>query len=254
MSYYHINNNNNSIASNSIGTRTSDVQSKFEVVLAARCDKSNSIPSELELVLSSHRNEWCHKVRVVPSLCAGAHFIFPGGTSSKPTIALRVYEEKDILALEQHEMPTFHDTVVYLNQLNTSSNSVDENNKWHSDLDDLQKFRDSYKNSLVFFVLPVGELQIRQLTQPYSFFQMAQRILSKPTCTPAAASNQEPITPGIAARNQVNCLDAAYIRREVFLTHLLLTRLALCWLVMRRASIIGMQMNNIIRPYPQSNS
>lgn len=171
-------------------------------MLAARCEKSNTIPSELELVLSSHRNEWCQKVRVVPSLCAGAHFIFPGGTSSKPTIALRVYEEKDILALEQHEMPTFHDTVVYLNQLNTSSNCGDENNKWHSDLDDLQKFRDSYKNSLVFFVLPVGELQIRQLTQPYSFFQMAQRILSKPSYTPTAASNQEPITPGIAARNQ----------------------------------------------------
>jgi hypothetical protein len=198
MSYFH-NTKDNDIANTSI----SKPQCKFETVLAARCvTSSSSMPSELELVLSSHRNQWCQKIRVVPSLCAGAHFVFPGGTSSRPTIAIRVYETKDILAWEsqqkQHQMPTWHDTVMYLNQLNTSSSCT--NSKWNSDLDDLQQFRDSYKNSLVFFVLPPGELQQRQLTQPYSFFQMAQRILSKPSypTTTSAASEQT------STRNQVN--------------------------------------------------
>lgn len=131
-------------------------QCTFETVLVARSE--GSLPSELELVLSaSHMNQWCHKVRIVASLFAGAHFVFT--SSSKPTIAIRVYDTRDIVSFEKKEKIAFDAT----------------------DLDQLQQFRDSYENSLVFFILPPGELQQRQLTEPCSFFQTAQRVLSKPS-------------------------------------------------------------------------
>ena len=149
--------------------------------------------------------------------------MFPGALS-KPTIAVRLYDARDIARLEQKEglaPPTVKDTISYLNQLNTakytascntSSSDVavavgniaepgqDEgkpkeeqqqynNSKedpssmtrdWNSDIDELQQFRDSYTYPLVFFLLSPGEIQRRQLTQPYSFFQMVQRVLSRP--------------------------------------------------------------------------
>jgi hypothetical protein len=146
-------------------SHTTNKTCKFETVLVARSEIS--LPSELEIILSAtNMNQWCQKVRIVPKLCAGAHFVF--SSSSQPTVALRVYDGKDVVCVEKREKLSLDST----------------------DVDQLQQFRDSFENPLTFFILPPGELQRRQLTDPCSFFQTAQRALSKPTDT-FSQTNQE---------------------------------------------------------------
>lgn len=161
---------------------TTNTKCTFETVLVARSEIS--LPSELEIILSAtNMNQWCQKVRIVPSLCAGAHFVF--SSSSQPTVALRVYDSKDVVSVENKETLSFDST----------------------DVEQLQQFRDSFENSLTFFILPPSELQRRQLTDPCSFFQTAQRVLSNPTNAIQDQSNykNEDVTNEEKAKNQV-CL------------------------------------------------
>jgi len=97
---------------------------KFTTVLIAR--ETTEAPTDLEIKL----RQCTQKLRVVPSLTGGAKILFP---TSHTTVAVRVYDAVTITEMEKR---------------------VQQNrNLLQDDFHEVCSFRDSFKHSIIFFVL-----------------------------------------------------------------------------------------------------
>lgn len=94
----------------------------------------------------------CQKIRIVDKLNGNPHLMVAGS----PSLAVRMYNIHDIQRLEKER----------------SDGSI--NHDANGGVDGLQHFRDSYENSIVFFILPLNH-QRDQLSRRESFLHAAQR-------------------------------------------------------------------------------
>lgn len=165
---------------------------------------------ELEIRL----RQQSHRIRVVPSLMGGAHYLFP---SSDRTVAIQVYDQQTIARIEleqknrspfafQQRMLKSFTNIVDMEalssndlaknketDLNTTSSSNPQMLQFSSSnknsaresilpkdddiFDRLKIFRDSFKYTAVFFVLS-SEVLTDQLVRIDSFFNQAQNSLA----------------------------------------------------------------------------
>ena len=168
---------------------------------------SSATNLELEIVL----RQWTHRLRVVNELSGKSHLLLIG----RETIAVRVYFPNDINRFEQEcskqndsdkQNCSGFDLEKYLSQylkqikrdnereMIESRQNMDsrhkekfraapsettiQTNKCNDYIDDdhcFKVFRQSFKYSTVFFVLPPGKLHLDQLSCPNSFVMRAQR-------------------------------------------------------------------------------
>jgi hypothetical protein len=132
---------------------------------------------------------WAHKVRMVPALAGGAHLLIPGkqasaaaggGTPSAafslstPTIALRVYYPSDWKALDKVSTATSA-TAPHSASAVSAKDKLQAAVEWKS----LETFRQAYKCSIIFFVVPCPQQQHHLLSHPHSAFMEAQRLLKQ---------------------------------------------------------------------------
>jgi len=169
--------------------------SQFGTVVIARTP--NEPPTELEIKL---RNR-CQKIRIVPSLSGNAHVIFP---RSDNTLALRIYNANRIANMEKEYSESTRRNISHqmmkMRNTNTNTNDKygddnDDNNKANNneaneqidfddfDFDRICTFRDCFKHSIVFFVLPPSsstsnELISNQLGKMDSIVNILQRCLT----------------------------------------------------------------------------
>ena len=196
-----------------------DAQQRFGTVLVAR--ENTDPPSDLENDL----RPLCQRLRIVKSLTGGAHLLLPG--SDGITVAVRAYMPRDIIATEKErnergrggddaengdgsltaasrrmkaflvrlgglaaDVPAEDSSEVEGGGDLTRETKVDRNDDDDGDgmdVDGLRAFRDSFKHSVVIFVLPPGEMQRDQLGRMDSFVAEAQRALSMPSRSSSAA-------------------------------------------------------------------
>jgi len=130
----------------------------------------------------------------VNQLSGKSHLLFPG----KESIAVRSYFPKQILEIEgstsEHEKKFFNiestritDSVpsklgensIATSKLNELRTSLDSKMKeYKDDSEEIISFRNSYKYSIIFFVLPNTEMRRNQLDRPNSFLMRTQRLLT----------------------------------------------------------------------------
>jgi len=127
------------------------------------------------------------KLRVVPSLAGGAHMLLP---SSGTTVAVRVYDEVRIDRMEtdysKRIQESIHGKLASLVQRKDQDISfvdgyIDNNEKSQDSIEDFDgicSFRDSFKHSIVFFVLQNQDIILNQVGRFESVVNTLQRCLS----------------------------------------------------------------------------
>ena len=143
------------------------------------------------------------KIRVVPNLAGGAHVLFP---SSGTTVAVRVYNptaienmekkySKEIKANIKGRMSTFlpnemdccnnnqRDGSDELFPIGGAEGDVDVGvGTTNDDIDGICSFQNSFKHSVVFFMLTNNDLMSDQLGRFESIVNALQRCLSEGAC------------------------------------------------------------------------
>ena len=176
-------------------------QPKFATIITARnkaevptgksiCSKT----SYLETCLADSFYQWIEleiklrersqKLRVVPQLTGGAHYLFP---TSETTLAVRVYDSKTIADMEEKYSNDIRNIMqdelneVFQKQsgiLDYKATNSDNSGATGvlSDFDGICSFRDSFRHTMVFFNL-TNEILSNQLSRMESVVNTLQRCL-----------------------------------------------------------------------------
>ena len=138
----------------------------------------NDSLSELEIAL----RPWSTFIRIVPKLAGNAHLLIPG----KESIAISAYFASDIQKMEEIYTESIKEQSIKKDDITTNflmklisddqqpSNTIELDGNYGN----MQEFRDSFKHSVVFFIISSVEMQQDQLSRMDSVFMRLQRCLS----------------------------------------------------------------------------